>query len=510
VINRKFKNNWLEIINFNSKVNIVEDPNTLQDLVRIPLTPIKIKANVLYYLFQLFYPKFINNQPNILDIVLSDYDIENKTLGIYLYETKKVGIHESVESISKDLIVIQEKDLKDIDKLFTKIQSIIFKKFNLKISSIRIFKRRAIDNINRYCENLENLSFYEFLAKLLDLYQKLLEEDLFLIYPEPTIFQFFKKAILIINGITFSKIFEYIVKLIFPFSTSVIFSSNRMSIKLQIQKEISNNQSSKLNIGIENLPQIEDNTDRANSNILMNIDISELKTKNILIINQDDFLSILSDFFNMELPLRKLELKLFFQKILFGYRSYEIHWNMVPKPKIYNVLLRFLIRLLGVNINLRKLSHWAIPELIFNLIDTYFGLNSNIILLLTSAHESQYNIRILLKIENSSLVEVIPLNIMNSHYDSLKTIRLKYSNDHGFISSIIKIDRNLVQDFLNFFTFKYGKLKFFNLIKLMNRLTNSKYLQIYPEIPPYKLIKNKRSFSLLKALLAILIDKHEF
>jgi len=510
MINRKFKNNWLEMMKFNSKVNIVEDPNTLQDRLRIPLTPIKINANILYYLFELFYPKFINDQQNILDIVLSDYDIDNKTLGIYLYETKKAGIHESVESITKDLIVIQERDLRDIDNLFTKIQSIIFKKFNLKISSLRIFKRRAIDIINRYCENLEKLSFYDFLVNFLDLNQKLLEEALFLIYPEPTIIQFIKKAIKILSGIKFSKIFGFIENLILPFNIIVLLNSNKMLIKLQIQKEISNDQSSNIKLRIDHLPPLENPTDVVNTNILLNINKSELKTKNVLIINQNDFLLILSDLFDLELPLRKQELKLFLQKILFGYRSYGIHWNMEPKPKIFNVLLRFLIRLLGVNVNLRKLSHWAIPELLFNLIDTYFGLNSNIILLLTSAHESNNNIGFLLKIENSSLVEFIPLNIKNSHTDSLKTIRLKYSNDFGYISSIIKIDKNLLQDFLNSFTFKFSKLKFFSLLKLLNRFKSSRYFQIYPEIPPYKIIKNKRSFSLLKALLAILIDKHEF
>jgi len=116
----------------------------------------------------------------------------------------------------------------------------------------------------------------------------------------------------------------------------------------------------------------------------------------------------------------------------------------------------------------------------------------------------------LFKIENSSIVEIEPLNIKLNQENSLKDLRLNYSTNFGYISSIIKIDSTLVQQLLNMISFKFHKLSFFSLIKLLKLFKNEKYFQIYPEIPPYKMIKKKSTYSLMKTLLSILIDKHEF
>ena len=75
-----------------------------------------------------------------------------------------------------------------------------------------------------------------------------------------------------------------------------------------------------------------------------------------------------------------------FQKILFRFRDYENHWYISPKPSIYNTLQRFLLRLVGYNINLRKISHWAIPGLFFTLFTSFFGLNSKILIIIRAEY----------------------------------------------------------------------------------------------------------------------------
>jgi len=44
MFNEDLRENWLNILNFNSKVSIVENPGSLDEKVKIPLTPIEINA----------------------------------------------------------------------------------------------------------------------------------------------------------------------------------------------------------------------------------------------------------------------------------------------------------------------------------------------------------------------------------------------------------------------------------------------------------------------------------
>ena len=189
---------------------------------------------------------------------------------------------------------------------------------------------------------------------------------------------------------------------------------------------------------------------------------------------------------------------------------------MVPKPIISNILVRFLIRLFGINLNLKKLSHWAIPDFIFGLIDTYIGLNANILIILTEQRNETPNLNnlILVRIENGSINKLEYINDKNFlskvDQESLESIRLSVSEKFGFITTIFKVDKFLIKAVLSAFLINFHKTSLFSILKVVKLLKKPQYFQIYPEIPPYTLIKNKRSFSLLKDVLSIVIDKHEF
>jgi len=85
VINQKFRDNWFKILDFNRTRNILQDPEHSEVVVRIPLSPITVNANILYYLFEVFYPRFINDQQNILDIIIQDIDKKNKITNFFIY-----------------------------------------------------------------------------------------------------------------------------------------------------------------------------------------------------------------------------------------------------------------------------------------------------------------------------------------------------------------------------------------------------------------------------------------
>ncbi len=516
MINQIFKENWLKILKFNSKVNIIEDPRGLKETVRIPLTPNEINPFLLYRLFELLYPKFVNDQQNILDIVISDFELDNIVFGFYLYETTKPGIHARIKGLPKDSIEIKQDELRNLDALFNRIQSVIQEDHGIKISSIRLIKKRAIDLMNSHCERLTKSTYYEFIQSLLDIIQILLEQELIFIYPEPNILRFLKSSVTLLDGIKFSKVFEFIESVLPSFNALFAITSKDLQLTLKLKKENTKSLHPEIKLNLNWLES--KNFDFGEQNLLPDLKglQADFKTEKIISIDQSSLLIFLSELFEMEVPPSKEKVKLIFQKLLYGIRSYDLYWNMVPKPKISNTLVRFLIRLFGINLNLKKLSHWAVPDFIFGLIDTYIGLNANIIIILTEQRNETPNSNdlMLVRIENGSINKLEYINDKNLlskvDQESLESIRLSFSEKFGFITTVFKVDKLLIKAVLSAFLINFHKTTLFSILKVVKLLKKPQYFQIYPEIPPYALIKNRRSFSLLKDVLSIVIDKHEF
>jgi hypothetical protein len=252
-----------------------------------------------------------------------------------------------------------------------------------------------------------------------------------------------------------------------------------------------------------------------------------LPTNQSYFIYQNDVLTLLTDIINLPINIKKENIVLLIQKLLFGFRSFETHWFTKPKPTIYNTLLRFALRLFGFNVNLRKLSHWGIPEFFSTLFDTWFGLNSKILIIFTDIEKSKnLNLKnfnyleevtdyiLLFEIENKTLINVDSIQ-KNQIFDkteigNLESIRNKISQEHGFLSSIIIIDKQLIQDIVKHFIFEHFKYSPRSKIRALKKLRKQEFFYLFPELPPYRLLRNKGSISFLKLILPILIDKHEF
>ena len=519
MINEDLRKNWLNILKFNSKVSVIENPRNLDEKVRIPLTPIQIDAFLLYNLFAVLYPRFINQQQNILDIIVSDFDIDNIVFGVYLYKTNKPGVHETVEILPNDLVGIKQENLGDIKEIFNKFQSMILKDHGVKINSIRLIKKRGLDLINSHYGKISNSTNSDIFRSFLDLMQISLNDNLLAMYPEPYILKFLRNNVSLLKGIKLSSIFAFIEDLIPSFNVLVAIASNQLSIGINLKKIESKTINSDIEVKI--LPIEREDYDLNSSGLLTDIKIAQqtFMVNSVFNINLNGILKYLSELFENEIPFDKEILRLLFQKFLYGIRSYDLHWSMYPKPKAFNTLIRFLIRLLGIDLNLKKLSHWAIPDYIFGLFDTFVGLNAKILLIITSNKKNsdinnQTPITILLEIEKGSLTKVknITEKELLSRIDqkSLDSIRFAYSEKFGFISNILILDKNLIKAILNTFIFKFNKISLFSILKVLKMLKKPQIFQIYPEIPPYSLLKRKNSVFFLKDLLKIVIDKHNF
>ena len=526
MINKKFQKNWLKILKYNSNVKLGDKFKLVEDKVRIPLTPIEVNPYLLYYLFEILYPKFVNSQQNILDIIISD-DGRN-IIKSYLYKTKKAGIHESIEIFPNDLIKVHKKDFEDIEKFYNRILEGLIKKKGERVSSIRVFKEKAIDYINQHCVGIEDLPFDELLLKFLDLIQKLVKQDLFVIYPEPKIFKFLKDIINFLNGYQLNSLFKMFYPLLPEFNISLIFGSEELLFILHLQKIfVSKSETPFLRLKLILPNEIDINIDGLNENQILELVRDRLQTDNAYFIRQKDIISLLTELINLPVNIREENLLLIAQKILFGFRSFEKHWFLRPKPIIYNNLLRFLLRIFGFNINLRKLSHWAIPDLISSLFESSFGLNSKILVILSDTEkykklnlinfnylEKVIDYTLLFEIENRTLIKIhsIPKEDLftNGEIKSLESIRNELSEQFGFLSSIIIIDKLLLQNLIKLFIFDHSKYAPIAKIRTLKMLKKQKFFYIFPELPLYKLIQKKGTISLLKLVLPILIDKHEF
>ncbi|MFX1597272.1 MAG: hypothetical protein ACFFBK_14535 [Promethearchaeota archaeon] len=488
MINQEFKQNWLKILNFNKNRDILEDPEKTTEIVRIPLSPINLNVNILYHFFEILYPKFINDQQNILDIVITETDKKNKILKSYLYKTKKAGIHETIESLPEGMVRIKSFNGDELDVIFNKVQNVLIKEMGIQISSIRIFKKEAIDLINTYWEKITFLTLNKFIEQIIDLVQELLEKSLIFIYPEPIILKFFKKSLKIFENIKFQKLFKFIEQTLPEFKISLFLDSNYFKLVILLQKVLSKSRKSELSLQFFTLDDLGFKQDELNVNAILNYIQNKLKTEKVYYLKQNDIISFISEFFELSILLNKENLKFLLQKALYGYRTFEKHWNMVPRPRIYNSFIRFLIRLIGFNLNLKKTSHWAIPDLIFNYLDFSFGLNSKVLFLITDQNRykkgksSQENFlkntcvfSFLLEIENSKLKKLRFVNkksLFSSNNSSLYSIKETIKSNFGSITGIIVFDKFLIQKIVKIFILRRSKLSFLPRFKVLKLLKN--------------------------------------
>jgi len=528
MFNDNFRQNWLKIIEFNAKVEDIESARAIKNKLRMPLTPIDIEAYLLYYLFDILYPKFINDQPNVLDIIISDNGID--VLYLYLYETKRAGIHESYQklptNIMKDKFFFQKVNLEKIDAFFNKLQLIIADKRKVKISSVRIFKKSAIDIINEYCMDIKEISTRDFFKKIIKLIQTLVEQNLIDIYPEPNILRFLKETMSFLKGIKFVDVFDFLDDLLPVFNVAIVLFSQRQVFILNVIKKLTQSEIPEYSIEFTTPEELGVDLDDITRVKIVDAVKEHMNPDNMYFLNQDDLVSLFLDVFELDVPLAKEQFQLILQKILYGLRTYERNWFKEPRAK-NKTLKRFFIKMLNINLDVNKISHWVIPETIMNLLNSYFGLKSKILVIYTDNENTNssnakpedyldiaFKKGLLLEIENGSLTNLIPIEkhliISDNNINTIEAIKIRFAEMQGYLSAVITIDRSLLKKVINDFMINFSKSKLLSKLKTLKMVKNPNLFTIYPEFPLFKLLKESGNLSLLKTLSSISIDLHEF
>ncbi len=513
-LNSEFKNNWRKILNYNALRTRSKDK--IDDIeVRIPLTPIEVNASVLYLLSKILYPRFVSDQQNILDIIVSEK--ENEIKNAYLYQTKKPGVHESIERLPIELFKDKKGNLSNIDftnkeALFTHIQQNLFDKKQVKIASIRFFNESIQNLINKLCSVDIFESTLEFYCKFSDFVQEIVEKKLIFIYPETNIIIFLEKFFSILTNIKLSNLIALIGELLPQTSIGFLITHNKDNFFVRVSK--GKFSSGKNPFEIKVVPIVNKARDTLDK-ILKKEDL------NVAFQFQfEDLIYLAQDLFNLNFPLKREEIQFFSQKVIFGLRSYEHRWNRAPRLILFN-LKRLFVRILGINLNIKKVSHWSVPTTFIQTMFTSLGLNAKILVLYTDIQGSKGKTKlkfclkksVLLEFENGALTKLssIPKNqLITNEPTTLNTIKHEISEIIGNISLVFKIDKLVLSKILYLLIFQTPTLNFFKILKILKLIRNDNYLNVYPRIPFVSFMKNTGSFKTLKLLSSILVDKHEF
>lgn len=525
MIHHNFLDNWKKILEYNKK--LIQEEKLPEELrkIRIPLTSIEIKPDLLTYIFEIFYPKYINDQQNVVDIIVSNN--EDELLKIILYKTDKAGVHTSYESLEPDIVKLKKYPIEEVGEFFNKLQSEIFDEYKIRVSHMRVFKKQAIDLLNEYLENIENISFDTAILKILNIIEKLFENHLFFIYPKPTIMNFFEELLKVSQKKTFiSDTLEFVKDILPKFNIAIIISAPESSFIVKIINDGANDSKYKLNLHILSTEGFNIDYDTLNEEEILKSLFLELDVEYIFHIEQKHIIKMLTDLFELQYPIDFGKIKLLFEKLLYGFRTYQTHWFKYPKPLTYKPLLRWFIRLFGISFNLKKLSHWEIPEFFFSLFNMNFGLKNRIILIFTDLNQHKdVNIKkienpielgftqaILIGTDDRKLINIIPISkkVKKVKNLDLREIRKKLMEDYGYIDLILSIDKSLLSEIVDNFILKFNNFNIISKIKTIKKLKKEYYMNVYPETPEFRFIKNSGTISFITTILPILIDKHLF
>ncbi len=512
-LNKIFKENWLKILDFNAKIKEKKDFDKSQIKVRIPVTPLEIDLSLLYKLVSHIYPDFVNDKQNVLDIIISND--QKKIEKSYLHLTYKNGNHYQVKKIDYNNGFLKDQNLNNLGEIFNKCQNNLREKEGITISGLRIYTEKAIDKINSLTSNINSVDLKTYLINLCHTFYNLINKNMLYIYPEPSFMIFLKQLVKFLNFIDSSKIFISIYELFPKFNSGILFTQENLHFLVLIRKSTSN-----FDIKLLDLEGFDYDFNTINQKTLLKKLLKKFKIKSIYHFNFQQFLYYLDDLIESDIPFEQGRFSFLLQKLLYAYKSYEINWYSYPRPIIYNFFIKFFSRLVGYNVNLKKLSYWAIPELIINVQNSILGLLNKIIIIITdfqsikidkskkqeSLKETLSN-AYLIKTFNGKLKNIQLLNksdvISENQNNSLKNIRNETSSRFGYISSVISIDKSLIKLIIQNFLLNQHRFNPFSNLITLRKFRNPLYFNLYPNRKIYLNLK-------MRTLLPILIDKFEF
>ena len=209
----------------------------------------------------------------------------------------------------------------------------------------------------------------------------------------------------------------------------------------------------------------------------------------------------LHDLLESNIPFETERVKFLFQNFLFGFRNIGFNWNMYPQPLVYNSGARLITYMAGYRLNLRKISHWSIPQFIETFLNKLVGLEGRLFVFvgdsLANLSSSKSLHASLIEFDNGQLISF--KNVSAQELTEIHTQVNQAIQKHQEPSSIGKASKQIIYDRKTALLREYRialsrKFKFINHViwineNLLDKIINTIILQL-----------NSRSLWVLKEL----------
>lgn len=541
------KNQWLAFLERN---NQIEKNNQYlsqrgEELIDIPLLPLKIDLKSFNILWNEFITLFLGQNANSLEIIIEE---NNQISAIYLHKVNSLNIYTQLQPIDKKTNSMPDFDLKIIDRTFDICKPWIKQQFNIEIGNIHRMTVKFLQKISEiYSKYTSGLSSGDLLAAMGEYCDLLIEAQKtgdFTCFPPSKILDFFSRLNNFLGGGSFQKFTEFLKIHLPAFEITLSLWKNPQYIPFKL-----NNKKSFFKVDYQII----------NFNPTPNLEISEqhtaylrelsqkTKTSFNVVLDLTILMKNINEIIESPIPTDVNRFQYLIQQILFGFRNFGVDWNLYPKPALFKTGPRFLIYTSGMRLNLQKLSYWSIPKLFEILTTKVFGNHSRVILVIGETW-NEPNVKpvqaYLLELENCNLQEFKKLStekfntflpvqedsnqskkskIYNSHDEKiseiipinewLTKIRGLWIDQIGFINAIVWMDYTVIENILMGIIFDINEKSLRGLKNIQKYLKIMKDPTHFTMIPGNEITKTLKKMDekiLLQKIAALITDPHEF
>ena len=523
-----FLNLWNEIL---SKFHKSEE-KTLP--LSIPILPFEITPAILGQLLITSQQLWMNMPASAVEVISDEFGTISD---VYLHKADQEGIY--TELVKMDLVAFPVKALKlaEMDVLFEKIKNWVKKQYNVDIGNVRQYPISLLQQLGEIYTTHKNTQKHlqnvlVLIGRYLDSILVAIEKDICFIYPNSLIFDYMLALRKFLGKISFRKFGEFLTKALPDTDITVSLYGDDWFFSYHIFHE-------KYQLQLNHLPNpellpIEEEPITRQADFLKQIALKS-KSKHNFLFQAKAFVDLLYDIFQTPIPADGPRFRLLFQKALYRYRGVGTYWNVHPRPLLYIGGVRFIAYILGYHLNLQKLSHWAIPDIMASLFNKVFGLsgqmiiicgdslkglknsqpNDDIYVMLFNYHNGMYTKAASLKsaeiYASNELNYSFPLG-ENEEQQELEKIRLSLSEKYGYIHSVIWISINLIRSLLKSIGLDLHShgIGLKNLTQSIALIQDPSDFAMSPSNPVYSFLKKQKPAAILKKIAPIITDLNEF
>jgi hypothetical protein len=523
-----FLNLWNEILSkfHNSEEKILP--------LSIPILPFEITPAILGQLLIASQQLWMNMPASAVEVITNEQGTISE---VYLHKADQEGMYK--ELLKMDLVAFPVKALKlaEMDSLFEKIKKWVKKQYSVDIGNVRqypisLFQQLGVmyNTHNNTQKHLQNVLVL--IGGYLDSILDALEKETCFIYPNSLIFDYMLALQKFFGKVSFRKFGEFLTKTLPDMNITISLYGDDWFFAYHVFHE-------KYQLQLNHIPNpelmpIEEEPISRQEGFLKQIALKS-KSKQNFLFQANAFVDLLYDIFQTPIPADGPRFRFLFQKALYRYRGVGTYWNVHPRPLIYFGGVRFLVYMLGYHLNLQKLSHWAIPDIMASLFNKVFGLSGQMILICGDSLKALKNSQsiddiyvMLFKYDNGMFTKAASLksadiyasNDINYSFNlgeseeqqELEKIRLSLTEKYGYIHSVIWISINLIRSLLKSMGLDLHSqgIGLKNLTQSIALIQDSSDFTMSPSNPVYLFLKKQKPATILKKIAPIITDLNEF